>query len=74
MEGDYPTSVWDVGEVIEDEYILTVREDTPAGPHWLEVGMYELATEQRLPILGDDGEIKDNRILLPVTITVKRET
>jgi hypothetical protein len=36
--------------------------------------MYDLATEQRLPVLSDDGEVKDNRILLPLSITVKRKT
>jgi hypothetical protein len=70
LQGDYPTSFWDIGEVIEDEYILAISEDAPAGPYWLEVGMYELATEQRLPVLGDDGEAKDDRILLPLSILV----
>jgi 4-amino-4-deoxy-L-arabinose transferase-like glycosyltransferase len=74
LEGDYPTSFWDIGEVIEDEYILAIHEDAPAGPYRLEVGMYDLATEQRLPVLSDDGEVKDNRILLPLSITVKRKT
>ncbi len=73
LGGDYPTSFWDVGEVIEDEYILAINEDAPAGQYRLEVGMYELATEQRLSVLGDDGEVKDDRILLPLTITVKRD-
>jgi 4-amino-4-deoxy-L-arabinose transferase-like glycosyltransferase len=72
LGGDYPTSFWDIGEVIEDEYILAIREDTPAGLYLLEVGMYELATGQRLPILGDKGEVKGDRILLPLSITVKR--
>ena len=70
VEGDYPTSFWDNGEVIEDEYILTINGDTPAGQYRLEVGMYELATKQRLPILSDNGEMKDNRVLLPITILV----
>jgi hypothetical protein len=72
VEGDYPTSFWDIGEIIEDEYTLTINEDAPAGLYRLEVGMYELATRQRLPVLSDDGEVKDNRILLPISITVKR--
>jgi 4-amino-4-deoxy-L-arabinose transferase-like glycosyltransferase len=72
LEGDYPTSFWDIGEVIEDEYILSINEDTPTGAYRLEVGMYELATKQRLPVLNANGEIEDNRILLPVSITVKR--
>ncbi len=74
VEGDYPTSFWDIGEIIEDEHILAINEDAPAGLYRLEVGMYELATEQRLPVLGDDGEVKDDRILLPLNITVKRQT
>ena len=74
LQGDYPTSFWDIGEVIEDEYILAINEDAPAGLYRLEVGMYELATEQRLPVLNADGEVKDNRILLPLSITVKRQT
>ena len=71
LEGDYPTSVWGVGEIIEDEYILTIKEDAPAGVYRLEVGMYDLATGQRLPILNDNGEVVDDRILLPLSITVK---
>jgi hypothetical protein len=74
LEGDYPTSFWDIGEVIEDEYILAINEDAPTGLYRLEVGMYELATRQRLAVLGDDGAVKDNRILLPLSITVKRKT
>jgi 4-amino-4-deoxy-L-arabinose transferase-like glycosyltransferase len=70
LQGDYPTSFWDIGEVIEDEYILAINEDAPAGLYRLEVGMYELATRQRLPVLGDDGEAKDDRILLPLSILV----
>lgn len=70
LEGDYPTSFWDIGEVIENEYILAINEDAPAGLYRLEVGMYELATRQRLFVLGDDGETKDDRILLPLSILV----
>jgi hypothetical protein len=73
LQGDYPTSFWDIGEVIEDEYILAINEDAPAGLYRLEVGMYELATRQRLPVLGDDGEVQDTRILLPLSIAVKRD-
>jgi 4-amino-4-deoxy-L-arabinose transferase-like glycosyltransferase len=70
LEGDYPTSFWDIGEIIEDEYILAINEDAPTGLYRLEIGMYELATMQRLPVLGDDGEIKDDHFLLPLSILV----
>jgi hypothetical protein len=73
LGGDYPTSSWDSGEIIEDEYILTIPETAPTGVYRLEVGMYELETRQRLPVLNDDGEVEDDRILLPSTVTVKRD-
>jgi len=74
LEGDYPTSFWDIGEIIEDEYTLAIHEDAPTGLCRLEVGMYELATGNRLPILDEAGEVKDTRILLPLSIIVKRKT
>lgn len=73
LESDYPTSFWDIGEVIEDEYILTIREDAPAGLYRLEVGMYELATRQRLPVLDEAEEVRDDRILVPLSIKVESQ-
>lgn len=73
LEGDYPTSFWDIGEVIEDEHILTVNEDAPSGLCRLEVGMYELATGQRLPVLDEPRKVKVIRILLPLSIQVESQ-
>jgi hypothetical protein len=46
----YPTSAWQVGEVILDEYVLTIPPTAPAGHYDLEVGFYQLQTMQRLHI------------------------
>ena len=51
--GTYPTSIWEVGETITDEYELTI----PAGaraPFTLAIGMYAPLTQQRLPIGASD--------------------
>ncbi|MBN1937076.1 MAG: hypothetical protein JW934_20625, partial [Anaerolineae bacterium] len=50
----YSTSAWTTGEIILDEFVLYLPADLPAGDYQLEVGFYQLATMQRLPIsLGD---------------------
>ena len=53
--GAYPTSLWDRGETVEDEHVLT-WPDTPAtGPYRVSVGMYRLQTMGRLPVFDADG-------------------
>ncbi len=64
LEGDYPTSLWDEGEIVKDDYELVVEADLPAGKYQVEVGMYSLETMERLPLLGEDGETVGDRILL----------
>jgi hypothetical protein len=69
QDGHYPTTAWQPGETIVDRYLLPVDPATPPGEYLLEVGLYDLATGQRLPLLGEGGE---NRALLPGVIEVSR--
>jgi len=62
--GDAPTSIWEVGQIVEDTYVLVVKEDAPAGAYDLQVGVYLGETGDRLSLLGDGGHVQDNRILL----------
>jgi 4-amino-4-deoxy-L-arabinose transferase-like glycosyltransferase len=62
--GFYHTSFWDVGERIADQYRFTIDEETPPGDYQVEVGMYLLATGQRLAVVGESGEAVDNRVVL----------
>lgn len=62
--GFYPTSFWEEGEVVRDEYEFSIDPDAPPGPYQIEAGMYILATGQRLPVVGDDGQMVDDKILL----------
>ena len=64
LDGYYPTSLWEKGELIKDEYELVLNPKAPAGGYWLEVGMYLLSTGERLPLLDEAGQLKDSRILL----------
>ncbi len=50
--GNYPTSLWDVGEQIRDEYALTTTGAR------VEIGLYRADTVERLPVgSGDHVEI-----------------
>lgn len=55
QDGDYPTSIWDEGEVIIDEHRLTTEELSP-GEYDLWVGIYLLETMERLPVIDAQGE------------------
>ena len=63
--GSLPTDRWTVGQVVRDNYALTVSADTTPGPHVLEVGMYLLETLERLPVRDpDSGAPLGDRVLL----------
>jgi 4-amino-4-deoxy-L-arabinose transferase-like glycosyltransferase len=53
--GDYPTSMWEFGEIIFDERLIPTQ-DLPAGTYHLRLGMYLLETGARLPALDASGE------------------
>ena len=64
VDGFYPTTKWQVGEIVRDQYNLMISPETPPGRYWLEVGMYLAETGERLT-LSDEGSGKtDTRILL----------
>jgi hypothetical protein len=69
-EGYYPTSRWIPGEVYWQDYPLPIPSELPEGRYWIEVGLYDLRTMERLQVLGEAGHPQGDRILLgPVEIT-----
>jgi 4-amino-4-deoxy-L-arabinose transferase-like glycosyltransferase len=60
----YPTSAWQPGEVILDEFVLPVPADAPPGEYDLEVGFYQLQTMQRLPVSHADVEAGTDYVIL----------
>ncbi|GAP63615.1 hypothetical protein ARMA_2038 [Ardenticatena maritima] len=46
--GFYPTTAWDVGEVVQDTYRLTIPADAPPGTYRLIAGAYWWQTGERL--------------------------
>lgn len=54
----YPTSLWDAGEIIADEIVIPLPVELPSGEYDLVVGMYDFATDTRLPVKDSpDGTI-----------------
>jgi mannosyltransferase len=63
--GALPTDRWAAGQVVPDNYALTVAQDAQPGPHVLEVGMYRLQTLERLPVYDPNtGSLLGDRVLL----------
>jgi hypothetical protein len=72
LKGTYPTTGWVEGEVITDEYEIAVKSDAPPGDYQIEVGLYDAATGQRLPVFDESGSrLPGDRILLEQVITVR---
>jgi hypothetical protein len=65
LAGQYPTSRWQPGEVVVDEFSLTLPEDLSPGRYRLVTGMYDLATGQRLPATDAAGQpLPDDMVVL----------
>jgi len=69
--GDYPTSQWSPGQVIEDTFAVPVRADA-AGPvaAELEVGLYRLRTMAPLPVTDPGGNEVGRPILARIKVAV----
>ncbi|MBI5955654.1 MAG: hypothetical protein HY871_01515, partial [Chloroflexi bacterium] len=66
LDGHYPTTIWDDGEVVADQVELRLPPALPRGQYRLAVGLYDGQTMERLQVPGGDG-----RIFLPVSLLVK---
>lgn len=61
--GWLPTSRWEKGDIIPDKHDLNVPPGIPPGEYRLVVGIYLLATMERLPVAGE-GVAPGNSLLL----------
>ncbi len=68
--GAYPTSRWQAGEVIVDEYRLVPPKSAPRGEYEIEVGMYTGQTGTRVRTEDADGVPMENDRVLFERITL----
>jgi hypothetical protein len=66
QDGHAPTTGWVVGEVIDDEYAVTLPAGLTAGEYPVEVGVYDARSGDRLQVSNGD-----NRVLLSTHLQVR---
>lgn len=72
LQGLVPTSRWLPGGVYADRFDMELPADVPSGEAQLEVGLYQLATMDRLPVVTSDGQrLPEDRVLLPTPIIIE---
>ncbi len=62
--GSFPTTDWSAGDIIVDRYLIPLAPRTPPGRYQIEVGMYDPATGERLPVFDRQGEFVGDRVFL----------
>jgi 4-amino-4-deoxy-L-arabinose transferase-like glycosyltransferase len=72
LQGFYPTSFWDAGEIVRDDVGVLVESSVPAGQYEVVVGLYLLSTGERLPVLDEDGEVVGDTVSLGVITVAER--
>jgi 4-amino-4-deoxy-L-arabinose transferase-like glycosyltransferase len=61
--GLYRTLVWLPGEVIQEQYALTIPLNTPEGAYVIEVGAYD-PLQVRLKVFDNNGNVLDDKVVL----------
>jgi hypothetical protein len=68
--GTYPTSLWDAGEILRDDYSLNLPADLAPGLYRLEIGLYEYPSLTRLTAMDANGQALGDRWILPDQLKV----
>jgi len=63
-----PTSQWETGVAKPALYHLPIPPDAPPGQYQLELGVYDLETGERLPLLGAEDASRETAVRLPMTV------
>ncbi len=71
LNGDYPTSFWEPGEVIQDSFAVPLpsverfEDKIIPGEYWLRLGLYNSDDGVRLPVLDKTGEVIADAVTSP---------
>ncbi len=66
QDGKAPTPGWVVGEVVDDEYVITLPGDVVAGEYPVEIGVYDPRSGDRMTLANGD-----NHLVLATPLTVR---
>jgi 4-amino-4-deoxy-L-arabinose transferase-like glycosyltransferase len=64
VNGDYPTSMWQAGDVADDLHLLPLPPDLPTGEYHIAVGLYDPVTGARLGRLDEAGDFVEFPIMV----------
>lgn len=57
-----PTSDWEPNQYVTQHQTIPLPRNLPAGPYWIEVGVYEPDSLKRLPLsIGGDASVQSSR-------------
>ncbi len=65
VQGTYPTTQWQSGEIVRDPYQVQLAPELESGSYRLVVGFYRLRDLRRLPVLDEAGAIVEDRFVVP---------
>jgi 4-amino-4-deoxy-L-arabinose transferase-like glycosyltransferase len=71
LNGDYPTSAWETGEVITDSMTVPMppeellKDTLSSGQLWLRVGLYRPEDGTRLPVRDAEGQVISDAVAVP---------
>jgi len=73
LGGAFPTHLWIPkwieGQRVSDPYTLNLPSDLPPGDYRIQVGLYGLTSNRRVYIIGQDGNLAGDRVILgPVQV------
>jgi hypothetical protein len=64
VSGARPTSTWRHNEVIVDNYAILLDPGAPPGAYSIEIGLYDPAMLERLPVLDEQGQAVADHLVL----------
>jgi hypothetical protein len=64
LQGTYPTSQWQPGEIINDPYLIQLKPELALGPYRIHVGFYLLETLQRVAVVDENGAALDDKVII----------
>ena len=71
-DGAHPTSTWQLGQTVREEYELQLPPDTPSGEYVVKAGIYYWETGERLPVWDGSGQRVEHDMITLASVTVTK--
>ncbi len=69
--GAYPTTIWDAGEIVRDDYALALPRDLAPGEYRIAIGLYAYPSLARLPVQDARGQSAGDHVVLDDQIELR---